>query len=339
MVLRPLLALPIPLTIALVMLGCGDAKKAPVSSASEAPVDPSKSDPTCTNATAAVVAERCEKGGEMSCCSHLIEGKVPEDPKELEDFGVACKGGHIKACDVVREATREFAWKLGIYRAACPRMGHAACRHAVFLAALADPGGIDADVKAQCDKEKEGITVGTMALACGEKASLAPLKPLLDACNGGTFAACKRIADIDGNAATMMQMSLRGFWGKRGVAEADVDAVLEGRVPPPASATLDTKSDATARVTGDKAVASAYGAALTKKKDELRACVALGDPKEDRRGTVKFDVLLGSTGDVVLSNGVDAKASPALVDCIRWVAQTASGDRAGRVKVDISFSR
>jgi hypothetical protein len=109
MVLRPLLALPIPLTIALAMLGCGDAKKAPVASASEAPVDPSKSDPKCTNATAAVVADRCAKGGEMSCCSRLIEGKVPEDPKELEDFGVACKGGHIKACDIVREATREFA--------------------------------------------------------------------------------------------------------------------------------------------------------------------------------------------------------------------------------------
>lgn len=338
--MKPRFALALALASIVGGSGCGGDKK-PEAATSAAPVDPAKADPACTKATKIAVAERCEKGGEMSCCTQLIDGKIENDPKEIEDYGIACRGGHLKACDVVREADKDFAWKLGVYRAACPRMGHAACRHAVFLAALVDPKGLEGDVKAHCDKEKDGITVGTMPLECGKKIeSLKPIQHLLDACNDGTFAACKRLADIDGNAATMMQRSLVSLWTKRGVSEGELADVFEGRVaPPPFDTKVEPKGTVTTKVTGDKPAATTFGDALAKRKDELRACVALGDPKDDRKGTTKFDVVLGKDGAVVFSKGVDSSAPLTITDCVRWIAQTTGGGTPGRLKVELSFTR
>ena len=322
------------------LAACGDEKKKPDLGGSGAPVDPSKQDPKCTKATPVAVKERCGNG-DISCCTQFIEGKLENDPATIDDFGLACKGGHLKACDIVREAEKDFAWKLDVYRASCPRMGHAPCRNAVFLAALVDPKGLDADLKLQCEKEKEGIQLASRALACGQPVgSLAELQPILDACNQGTFAACKRLADFDGNAATMMQMSLRPLWLARGVAAADLDAVFAGRLAPPdGMAALAPTGKVTVKVTGAKPVAPAFGDALGKRTDELRKCVALGDPKEDKKGSVKFDVVLGRGGEVLLTSGVDASTTPAIADCMRFVAQTTAGGEPGRAKVELSFTR
>lgn len=322
------------------LAACGDEKKKPDLGGSEAKGDPSKDDPKCTKATPIAVKERCGNG-DISCCTQFIEGKIDHDPATIDDFGLACKGGHLKACDIVREAEKDFAWKLDVYRAACPRMGRAACRSAVFLAALADPKGIDADLEQQCNKEKEGIQLASRALTCGQPVgSLAEVQPILDACNQGTFAACKRLADIDGNAATMMQMSLRPMWIARGVPPAELDDVFAGRLAPPdGMAALEPLGRVTVKVTGDKAIAGPLGDALGKRTDELRKCVALGDPKEDKKGAVRFDVVLGKGGDVILSTAVESKTTPSIADCMRFVAQTTSGGGPGRAKVDLAFTR
>ena len=138
----------------------------------------------------------------------------------------------------------------------------------------------------------------------------------------------------------MMQMSLRPLWVSRGVPEAEVDAVFAGRVAPPDGLTkLEAAGKVTVKATGDKALAGPYGDALGKRTDELRKCVALGDAKADKKGSVTFDVVLGKSGQVVMSTGVETKSPPSIADCFRYFAQTTAGKGEGKVKVDVSFTR
>lgn len=96
------------------------------------------------------------------------------------------------------------------------------------------PLKIAPELSALCDKEKQGLKLGSLSLGCDRPpGSLAAIQPMLDACKDGTLAACEHLAGDDETALEMMRTTLRPLWVERGVTPSEVDAVFAGRVAPP----------------------------------------------------------------------------------------------------------
>lgn len=303
---------------------CGDGSSA---SASASASVSAPAPPPCNGLALAEALPRC-KEGEARCCDRVTEVVDKAAPDRLDTLAIACGGGTETACQSVRDAARDPAWKLEALDRACTRIGRWTCRAAVQLALVHDPERLSKTFENNCRQTNDPeIQLAARSFKCPSFASsgLADLAPEAARCREGDLAACKRIADVD---AAGKKLLMEPIWRRRGVdpkeaSEAWILSAVSPEVKPAGTVryTLDPK---------DTAIASALEASS---KDRVRACVGQRHEVDDKpRGEAKLELVVDNGSKVAFTDvAAPSELDPRLITCLRAALQDsdAKGASAG----------
>lgn len=326
------------------LVGCGDKPTEAAPSASAAPAPPA-----CEKVARPEQDKRCD-AGEAHCCTLLLDATKSSDPSYFDVVAKACGTGHEPACQTVRDAVRDPAWKLETLEKACTRMGRWPCRSATQLALVVAPEQVPKMFDTYCKQSGDSeLVLGGATLKCPkvDTNALNQMKPDADACKSGDLAACKALAGVDGAAYDLLSQLA---WGARGVAPSTavdnrvqrdyLGAVVDMTAPKSGKVTV-TVDDAGALDKG--ALAKAV---LAERQDLLERCLSWAlDHDKATSGDLMLDVLVDKSGRIAYATEGKStlKTKTDLVECARHRLQDAkiADPRAdvSKVALRIGFSR